>query len=274
MSFLLKLQRLFFAGKGVASFAICVLTSLYLLSMPADGQYLFRQVMLATVFSPLEGIFTIRRDFYRVYEVNTMLRKQLAALQAQNDALRENREQNRRLRRMLDFKLSSIDPLIPGEVLGRGSGYYQTTWRINLGSRDSVSVNMPVLSNNGVLGKISKVYPTTSQLQLLTDPSSRISITNLRSREVGILESELHKLTALFPPQADIKNGDSIVTSGLGGVFPKGLMVGRILKKTHYRGDILTSWSIKPFENFNRVEEVFVMKRPASWMIEDVSDSI
>jgi len=238
--------------------------------------------MLSTLFSPLEAVFTIRRDFYRVYHSNTQLRIQLATLQLQNDHLRQYKAQNNRLRELLNLKQTRSESLILGEVLSRGTGYYQNSWRINLGLKDSLSTNMPVLTNNGLVGKIAKVYPTSSLLQILTDPNSRVSVLNQRSREVGVLGSQgLNYLVALFPPQSNIKTGDVLVTSGLGGVFPKGLHIGVIKKKLKGESDVLTSWYIQPFENFNRVEEVLVMKRIPTWNIQDslgdevdVSDSL
>lgn len=231
----------------------------------------FREVLINTFLAPVEGIFSIQRNILNVYKENEELRVQIASMQLQVDALLQYKEQNHRLRKMLDLKFNTVDSLISGEVIGRTPNRFQTTWKINLGSADSILVNMPVISQYGLVGRVSKVYPYTSLIQLLIDPLSKVSVINHRTRDMGMLESFGHgKLMVLYPSHIQFKQGDTIVSSGMGGVFPTGLKIGTLNQKVLNRTNVLVGWELRPFENFSRVEEVFIVKRQSNWDVHRV----
>jgi rod shape-determining protein MreC len=108
-------------------------------------------------------------------------------------------------------------------------------------------------------------------VQGLSDPNSKVSVLCNRSRVNGVLEAwPGGKLLVRFPVDADVKLADTLVTSGMGGVFPKGLSVG-IIRDPHTDAregdDILKAWEVKPFQNPDLVEEVFVLIRKDSWTV-------
>jgi rod shape-determining protein MreC len=186
----------------------------------------------------------------------------------ESENLQQFRKQNERLREMLGFKFQSGYTLIPGEIIARDPGRYEMTWVINLGRVDSIDINMPVLTSKGIVGKVSKVFRNYSVIQLIQDPNCKISVIDRRSRVIGLLESfQMDKLIARFPAHSDVIFGDTLVTSGMGGVFPKGISVGVVVDENLATNDIIKGVQISPFQNTDLVEEVFIYKKEAFWRV-------
>ncbi len=229
---------------------------------------IFYEVAVATVLAPIEHVISINKRYFRVYKENRELKVENAELKFQNETLKQYEAQNHRLREMLSFKSQSGYQLIPGEIVARDPGRYEMTWIINLGRNDSLQMNMPVLTSKGVIGKVAKVFYNYSVVQLIHDPNCKISVIVQRSRVMGILESfQLGKLIARFPSASDVRHGDSLYTSGMGGVFPKGLSVGVVGENWLEKNDIVKGAEVFAFENTDVVEEVFVLRKKVQWMV-------
>jgi rod shape-determining protein MreC len=129
---------------------------------------------------------------------------------------------------------------------------------------------MPVLTSRGVVGKTIKTYPGHSLVQLLSDPAFKVSVLSDRSRARGILEADgPERLVARFPAGSDVARGDTLMTTGLGGVFPKGLRVGaagrEITRQEKENQDVMRSFRVESFQRLNTVEEAFVLIKKDSW---------
>ncbi|MFC1585652.1 rod shape-determining protein MreC [Fibrobacterota bacterium] len=256
----------FTKGRGILSFCFCMMISLVLMFMEKDGKTMFHEVAVATVLLPVEAGLSINKKYFKVYQKNEILRKQNTALFVENEILRQCRKQNERFREMLGFKFQGGYSLIPGEIFARDPGRYEVTWLINLGKTDSIAINMPALTSKGIVGKVSKVFGNYSVIQLIQDPNCKISVLNQRSRVIGLLESfQVGKLIARFPVHSDVLFGDTLVTSGMGGVFPKGISVGRVVDENLETDDIIKGVEVRPFQNTDLVEEVFIYKKEADW---------
>src|SRR5690606_24705198 len=112
----------------------------------------------------------------RVYRQNTRLTRDNVALRAENDWLRQSLRQMSRLEEMDRFQLSVSLRLKPGRVIAEDPGRFQAAWVIDLGTADSVGINMPVLTSRGVVGKTARVYARHSLVQLLSDPGFKVSV--------------------------------------------------------------------------------------------------
>ncbi len=258
-------------GKGIFSLILCVFCCSALISMKPGERQVFHEVVISTFLYPAHAILSRVNTTFLVMEENKGLKRQNASIRVENDFLRQAMSQFPRINELTQFSDSSGLHLVMGQISAQDPGRFLNTWVVNLGREDSVEVNMPVLTSKGVVGKIAKCYRSHSLVQLLTDPNSKISVIGNRSRVKGILESyKISELVARFPSDADIVPGDTLVTSGIGGVFPKGLRIGIVAEdadESRDMKDILRSVSIKPFQNPHLVEEVFVLRKSASWVV-------
>jgi rod shape-determining protein MreC len=125
---------------------------------------------------------------------------------------------------------------------------------------------MVVITDRGLVGMISTVSPHSSQVLLITDPRMAVSAMIQRTREpatVGIVESFANDPAYLkisyLPPEAKIQPGDVVISSGLGGIFPKGILIGTIKEVVDDKPDMVLSALIEPRVNFNRLEEVLII---------------
>ncbi len=271
MNFVSWFIRLFTAAKGVVSLIICLLLCAVLLSMQPTEKRIFHEVVISTFLWPVQAILSRVNRTVLVSRENEMLKRQNAALRIENDFLRQAYTQNPRIAELGAFRDASGFSLRLGHISGQDPGRYGTAWVIDLGEEDSVFVNMPVLTSKGVVGKVAKGFHSHSLVQLITDPNFKLSVMCHRSRFKGILESwKVGELAGRFPVEADIVAGDTLLTSGMGGVFPKGLMVGIVTDEnlgTADMADIVKSVGVKPFQNPHLVEEVFVLQRQPSWIV-------
>ncbi len=195
-------------------------------------------------------------------EENARLRAQHLLLQARlqkSDALEA---ENRRLRELLESSFKAGDRVLIAELMSVDFDPYRHQVLVNKGARDDVFVGQPVLDAYGVMGQIVQVTPYTSTAILITDPSHAIPVQVNRNGVRGIVigngslaEVSLPHLTS----SADIRVGDLLVTSGLGGRFPSGYPVAEVTKVDFSSGDAFTQISAKPLSHLDRSREVLLV---------------
>lgn len=229
------------------------------------------------VMAPVQGAFqqitrsaesvlaTVQKYRYLLAE-NERLKQQLAASGTLEARLAELRQENYRLREMLNFRARSSHELLPAEVIAReASGWFQTM-TINRGASHGVLPATAVVTSDGLVGSVLSVSPVSAQVLLLTDSRRAVSALVQRSREpgeVGVVESAPGRPGYLkmvnLPRNANIQPGDTVISSGLGGFFPKGLVIGYVLETGEDEFDLTKFALLQPAANFNRLEEVFVI---------------
>lgn len=245
----------------------------------ARGQNDIVTASVRTVLSPFVGSASgISRWFSRQFgwltqgrslaTENERLREQVAALTEENARLHESEVEAGRLREQLGFTPPAPYRRLAASVLSFKPNANLETMVIGRGSRDNVTPNSVVVALNGaVIGHVIDVAPTSSVVLLLTDPVARIGAMVQRpaSRAVGVcLGSGGGMLSLAYLDQsADIKEGDTIISSGMGrekGVFPKGLVIGKVAQVGESgNGGATRIVSVKPAVNLNRMEEVYVL---------------
>lgn len=239
--------------------------------------YTFAEDLFLTGISPVQGFFSRLGsntmhffegifDYGSLLEENKELRRELAGQKDYFQKMMELQKENYRLREMLDFRKRTEYHLLPAEVIARSPADWFETITINKGYADGVKANMAVVTSNGLAGNIWQVARNSSQVLLLTDSRRAVSALVQRSRDpgfVGIVEGYPEKEGYLrmvnLPPEASIQPGDIIISSGLGGIFPKGLTIGRVLEIGKDQYGLLQQALIQPAVNFNRLEEIFVI---------------
>ena len=197
----------------------------------------------------------------RVQQENQVLKKELRELRRERSNLLNAEGENRRLKKLLDLKSRHEFPSLVAQIIGEDAiGWYRTFF-INRGAEDGVLPNMPVTVAEGIVGRVVKSSTDMSQVLLITDPNLSIDCRILRTRDRGILSGSLERACVLryVNLKSDVKPGDDVVTSGLDGVFPRGLSVGKIQSLRKGSQGLFLEARVIPSVDFSAIEEVLVV---------------
>jgi len=213
------------------------------------------------VIKTVQGVFHRYVFLVHLEKETTVLKKRMAELQEENHQLKEAALANERLRKLLDFREKVPTSMVGAEVIGRDPSSWFKSVTINKGERDGVRKGMAVIAPEGVIGQILKVSPHYSVVLLITDYNSAIDGVIQRTRGKAIVEGRGENRCQLkyLLRTEEVVAGDVIVTSGLGGNFPKGLMVGEIRKVEKEGHGIFQYAELVPCVDLTKLEEVFVI---------------
>ena len=193
-------------------------------------------------------------------EENQKLRTQLAGMQSRIMDYEEQVLENDRLRRLLGFKSRSEKRLIAAEVVGHNDDSPFQTIRITRGLNDGVKPGMPVVAADGIVGKVIRSGTHFADVQLLVDSDFSIDVLLQRTRVRGVLSgSERTQCTLSLSKRVEIRIGDTLITSGIVGGFPKGLPVGRVMRITYESDNAAQTITVEPWIDHRRLEEVMVI---------------
>jgi len=176
--------------------------------------------------------------------------------------LREAEQENRRLRELLEYEPSPRYEVRAGRVIGLDLDPLAGFAWISLGKGDGLQGGEALLTVDGLIGVVSDVWPGRARARLLRNAVTPVSVRDTRSRALGILEWDpgSSRLEVRHVPfQTDISKGDTLLTSGLGGVFPPGLPVGTVADVSEPPERLVKSVRVEPFASFDRLEEIFVL---------------
>lgn len=192
---------------------------------------------------------------------NEKLKTTIDFLTNQLAAAKEALDENERLHSLLAFKKASPYELIAARVAGRSASLTESAMLIDKGLSDGIKQDMPVVSPSGLIGRIAIAGKDISWVIILTDTDFRASCITARAREAGLLQGQggARCIMKYLAQDSDIISGDEIITSGFGGIFPKGIRVGKILKVYEQKNQLYKSALIKPAADLRHLEEVFVI---------------
>lgn len=191
----------------------------------------------------------------------------ISGLRSQNEELRalvaqleEYRQESGRLQELLDIRDRYELTTVVARVNSRSSDSWNNVVTLDKGSDEGIATGQPVLSGRGVIGQVISTTPHSSEVRLLTDQQSGLAVVVQSNRQEGILRGSFEGLLYLedLPSDADVKVGDVIVTSGLGGGFFRGLVVGEVVSITERPGDVSPIIVVRPNADVNAFEEVIV----------------
>ena len=213
------------------------------------------------VIKTVQNVFQQYFFLVHLQRENTMLREKVAELQKETHQLRESALANERLQRLLQFREKYAPSAIAAEVIGQDPSSWFKSLTINKGERNGIKKGMAVLSPEGVVGQILKTAPYHSTVLLITDYNSGIDSIVQRNRAKAIVEGRGENRCQLkyLLRTDEVKVGDIVVTSGLSGNFPKGLMVGEIRKVEKKGYGIFQYAELIPSVDLNRLEEVLII---------------
>jgi rod shape-determining protein MreC len=195
---------------------------------------------------------------------NVALNVENRELRATNQGLRDVEHEVNRLRHALNYRERSVFKLVAAEVIARDSSSWWRTLTINRGKNDAIETDMPVVTDVGLIGKTTTVSDTISVVLLISDENCRVAASVEGSREQGIVSGE--RVTGGLTPlldlnflskQADLKPGQKVYTSGVGGVFPSGLLIGAV--KSFRVRELDGQAQLTPAVELSHLEDVFVV---------------
>lgn len=193
-------------------------------------------------------------------EENQKLRTQLAGMQSRIMDYEEQVLENDRLRRLLGFRSRSEKRLIPAEVVGHNDDSPFQSIRISRGLDDGVKPGMPVVAADGIVGKVIRSGVHFADVQLLVDSDFHIDVLLQRTRVRGVLSGAARThCTLQLNKRVEIRIGDTLITSGIVGGFPKGLPVGRVMRITYESDNVAQTITVEPWIDHRRLEEVMVI---------------
>ncbi len=196
---------------------------------------------------------------------NEQLKQQLGALQVQFQQERARAERARQLERLLGFHQELNIDTLPAVVIGAGATTDFRVITIDRGAKNGVATNMAVIAPTGVVGRVVTPTAHASKVQLLIDRNAAAGALVERTRAQGIVIGEGLQVVRMdfVGATADVKVGDTIVTSGIDGIYPKGFVIGKVETVGGGNG-IYKAIRVQPSVDFNRLEEVLVVRTPPS----------
>ena len=219
------------------------------------------------VWGIIGGVGNVWRGYFYLVGLekeNKDLKRELQELKLQMNRYREADLANERLRALLNFKKSIATPLLPAQLVAFDpSGWFQTIL-IDKGRNDGVVLDMAVVSAEGLVGRVIGVGNHHAKVLLILDGNSAVDAYIQRSRARGVLVGLGRELCLLKYVQRneDVQVGDKVISSGMGGVFPKGLLVGTVQEVVRASSGLFQRVEVEPAVNFSRLEEVLVVIQP------------
>ena len=250
---------------GSSLFFVILLSSL-LLNSTESTKIKVARYLGTTIFLPAQVTVSQVRSVRNIFEENKELVEDIEKLKLENASLREVVSQYSDIKRGLAYQDSSSYSLIPANIVVREPNFLFRSVVINVGKEDSVEPYMPVVSIDGVVGKVIRVMDKSSLVQLIRKPDEFVSVLHRASGAVGILSSNGdRKLEVEFRKHQNLSVGDTLYTSGFGGIYPPGLSVGTITKIKDAQNPLYNDVIVTPTVNFDKLRSVFVIKISSQW---------
>ena len=207
------------------------------------------------------------RDLWRNYvnlrgvrEENRQLKQQIQQLRIDQTRLSEDAEQAHRLQALLGFKEQFISQTVAAQVIGTSGSEQSRSVYIDKGSRDGLKPDMAVITADGVVGKVLRVFSSSSQVLLINDQTSGVGAVLEKSRLQGVLRGTVNGQVILEKVMSDepVQPGEKVLTSGGDQIFPKGLVVGTVTRAVP-GSELFLKIQVRPAADLIRLEEVLVV---------------
>lgn len=257
---------------------IGLITTLVLLGFLDQWGYLSPvRVVVQIALAPLQGaIVMVAQDVARQFEAsadiqalqarNAELEGLANSLMVENVRLADLERENRILRQLLNYTRNN--PQFTYEtttIVGRSVGFDPTNLLyfvyVDVGTRDGVAENMPVITDRGLVGRVTAVSPNLAQVLMLIDPASSVNVVIQNSRVTGVVRGHIDGTLAMerIPPNEEVNPGDIVLTSGLGGNFPDKLVIGQVTEVIQRDQDMFQIARVRPTVDFGKLETMLII---------------
>jgi len=213
------------------------------------------------VTRPVRGLFAWASDLGVSRSQLEQLRDQNQRLRARVAELEEDRLENERLRGLVQLAQAQDLDAVAARVIGRPTNSWEGVITIDRGSADGIAVGMPVVGAVGLLGQTVSVAPNSARVRLITDQRGGVAALVQRSRAEGVVRGSIEgDLTMDFvSTETTVRAGDVVVTSGIGGVYPKGLVIGEVTAVERLENSLYQAIELEPTAQLSGLEEVLVV---------------
>ncbi|MCM8760591.1 MAG: rod shape-determining protein MreC [Candidatus Omnitrophica bacterium] len=200
--------------------------------------------------------------FASLREENRILRERIELLNRRIEEAKFIAEENNRLKDLLAFRKEVPYSTVAAQVIGRDPTNWSNSIIIDKGARHGVQKGKAVLSTRGLVGRVLEIGRYSAKVLLVTDPNSKVGVLIQRTREGGILvgRSDGTCKMVYITPDSDVKNGDRVITAGLGTTFPKGILVGEVMETGKEPGRLYKYAIVKTSQNMSKLEEVLCIR--------------
>ena len=232
------------------------------ISRIAFSPFITAQTWLASRYLAIRDFMTAPRDVARLSQLNEQLEAEVSGLQAQIIELQQDNSELEVLSALLDFaRTHAENEYITAAVIGRDISPFLHYVIINRGSDDDLRRGMPVVSSQGLVGRVAAVTADGARVQLITDPDTAINVRIQPSGAEGLLQGSITGDLTIeaIPQNAKIQTGDLVLTSGLGGNYPPDMLIGQISGVRQRPVELFQTASVEPVVDFSELEIVLVI---------------
>jgi rod shape-determining protein MreC len=226
------------------------------------GSLVNLQAWFSARYMAVQDFFTSPRDLASLRQRNAELENEVAELQAQVIQLQQEVGETQMLAALVDFvRVRPENKYAAAAVIGRDPSPFLHYVIINRGSNEGILRGMPVVTNQGLIGRIDAVIADAARVQLITDPASSVNVRLQNAEtEASLVGSVTGDLTLeLIPQDINVQTGDLVLTSGLGGGYPPDLIIGQVTTVRSRDFDLFRQATVQPVVDFNRLEFVLVI---------------
>jgi rod shape-determining protein MreC len=220
------------------------------------------QTWLSVRFQAIQNAIAAPQDLARLRQRNSEMEAEVSRMQTEIIVLKQQISETRVLSALVDFaRVQPENRYLAATVIGRDPSPFLEYVIINRGSDDGLRRGMPVVTQQGLVGRIAAVTADAARVQLITDPASNINVKLEPSRAQAVIRGEVSGeiSLAMIPQSAPVEIGDLILTSGLGGNYPTNILIGQVTGVRRRETDLFQSASVQPVVDFNQLEIVLII---------------
>lgn len=258
-------------------FVVLIILTIFIMTIDFHGKMYFGwlESLAIKTFSPINRGISIVSDntknylraiaeFKELEEKNKKLTEEIKVILQENAVLKEKLIAYNRLKKLLELKESFSYQMTSSLVISREPGNWFNSVIIDKGSKDGIEANMAVATYSGLVGRIVSVDSHSSKVLLILDQRSAVGGMIQRSRDIGVVKGSEKNYCYMeyLSRDADIKRGDRVITSGLGSIFPKGIIIGEVIGIKKDNHALFQQVLIRLEVDFTKLEEVFVIEKP------------
>lgn len=234
-----------------------VQTAVSKLFMPIQNGFVYIKNKMTGNDQQLSDMEYLKNENAGLKEENSKLKEQIRELEIL-------KSENNTLKEYVNLKNKYSDyQAVPANVIERSYSNYDKIIIINVGKNEGIQENMPVISESGLVGKVLSVTDKTAKVQTIIDTASTVSATISTASNSILLKGTLTDVQNLkatsIPVEASVLQGDEVVTSGLGGIFPKGILIGSIKEVVNTQNELDRYANVMPATDFTKLETVLVI---------------
>jgi len=248
------------------------------LSSVQNGKINYVGDIFSTILSPFQRFINYSdkkiNDFFAHFEdidklrkENEVLKQKVHELVYENEKLIDLKIKNEELRRALDIKdqYSTMD-MVGANIIAKDMGNWFDIFTIDRGTKDGIEIDYPVVTSNGLVGRVMQTDLFTSKVISIIDEDSSISARLSKTSDLVVVKGDRKLkdqglcIMNYIPADADVSAGDRVETSGVGGIYPKGILIGTVKEVSQRTNELDRYAIIEPVVDFKRLEEVFILK--------------